>query len=567
MGNIAHKIRKRAQETPYKDAIRVPKKSFFTNKYEYSSISFESFEKRSDALAYGLEKFAGIKKGDHTLVFFKPGHDFAITTFALFKIGAVPVFIDPGMGKRNLLNAVKEIKPKAMIAIKAVHFISKFYKEEFSSLEIKITNKKTILPNIELLSEIEKKGAQKLKELKDAPYPLAEMDHEEIGAILFTSGGTGTPKGVQYTHNIFIKQTEVLQEIFQLTDKDIDLPAFPLFSFFTMAMGMTSCPPDMNPSKPSKCNPKKLIQNIHDNQATFLAGSPAIWERVSDYAIKHNIKLPSVKYLVMFGAPVSIELHKKLLPLLPNGETYTPYGATESLPVSLTCGSYLLEYTQEKTQSGYGTCIGEAVPGVNVKIIQNDLGTDDPIEDISECLEAKINEIGEIIVSGETTTKKYYNREEANALSKINDKTTGRFWHRMGDMGRIDDQGQIWFCGRRSHAFKHSNGTELYSIPIESFFKSIPKIKKVALIKIDTHKAGLAIELEKERDRPEYSNIEKSVREIISTHQDTFPALKCLEAFYLCDKFPVDVRHNIKIDRVKLGSMAKKGQLQLIFNI
>ena len=104
----------------------------------------------------------------------------------------------------------------------------------------------------------------------------------------------------------------MLQKMFNLNPEEVDLPGFPLFSLFTIGIGMTSCIPDMNPSKPSQCDPEKLIQNITDNQATFVAGSPAIWERVADYCLKHKKSLPSVKFLVMFGAPSPLLFTKSL---------------------------------------------------------------------------------------------------------------------------------------------------------------------------------------------------------------------------------------------------------------
>lgn len=141
-------------------------------------------------------------------------------------------------------------------------------------------------------------------------------------------------RNVVYTHKIYYEQTRLLQELFSLDENEIDFPCFPLFSLFTLCMGMTSCIPDMNPSQPAKADPKQLVQNIKDNKVTFMAGSPAIWEALGSYCIKNNITLPSVKYLVMFGAPVRNELHKRFSRILPNRTTYTPYGATESLPVA-----------------------------------------------------------------------------------------------------------------------------------------------------------------------------------------------------------------------------------------
>src|SRR5690606_6097446 len=101
---------------------------------------------------------------------------------------------------------------------------------------------------------------------------------------------------------------------------------------------------------------------------TFVAGSPAIWSRVADYGTRHQLTFPSIKYVVMFGAPISLKLHETLLPLLPNGNSFAPYGATEALPLTLTDGRWLLANTKERNLAGAGMCIGKAVHGVEIKI-------------------------------------------------------------------------------------------------------------------------------------------------------------------------------------------------------
>ena len=382
--NISTLIERQAAAHPEKDAIRIPKRSF--GKYSYDAISFQEFLRRSNSYAIGLSN-NGIKKGMKVLMFVKPGFDFPVLTFALFKIGAIPIFIDPGMGKANLLKAIKDIKPEGLIAEPIVHFIRQFNKTAFNSVKHSFT-----------VGKINIFGTKSIRPFLDIQgmVPEINLEKNDLAAILFTSGGTGIPKGVEYTHNIFLEQTNLLQNMFNLSSDEIDIPGFPLFALFTLAMGMTSCIPDMNPSKPAKANPKKLVQNIIDNKGSFVAGSPAIWSKVSRYCIKNEITLPSVKYLVMFGAPVSPKVHEEFMKILPNGDTYTPYGATECLPVSCVEGSRLLKGAVEKTRKGKGTCVGYAVPGVIVEIAPI---TDQEISSIDDIQFLPEFQMGEIIVT------------------------------------------------------------------------------------------------------------------------------------------------------------------------
>lgn len=557
--NIAYQIKQWATKTPEKIALNLPVRKRFKDQYDYRGITFEDFDQKTDYFAQGLKNH-GITKGSKVLVFLKPGEEFAVSVFGLFKVGATAVFIDPGMGRKNLLNAVEEVKPQALIGVPLTHLLTKLKSSHFQSLKIKITSGKRALLSDLTYQTVLKSGKSTLV---NQNFSLTEMTDDDIGAILFTSGGTGKPKGVIYTHSIFIAQTQMLQKMFMLTNSDRDIPGFPLFSFFTMAMGMTSTPPDMNPSRPSKCRPARIIQNIQDNQATFAAGSPAIWERVANYALKKNIKLESLKYLVMFGAPVPLSLHEKLLKILPNGDTYTPYGATESLPITLAQGSHILEETAQKTLEGQGTCIGKVIDNVEVQII--DKNADDHLTDISQVSFLKKNEIGEIIVKSSTTTQSYYQLPIETKNCKILDpKNPNQKWHRMGDLGYLDDNDLLWFCGRKAHTVSLMLNGELkdfYSICIEVFFNQIQGVKKSALIQIEKQKSiGIVLEFEDQK------NINKGqVIDDIKKIQQTVHQASFIDQFYECPSLPVDVRHNIKIDRKKLEIWVKEGLLPLFY--
>ncbi len=535
--NIASRIVNRATITPDKDAIRFPKKT--GDIYSYENLTFKELDDLSNHYCAHLSEY-GIKEGDKVLLFVKPCLDFPTLTFSLFKMGAIPVLIDPGMGKKNLLNAIKQVQPDAIIAEPIVHLLRMIYRNSFSSIKSFFTMGAGLLPGLHSIP--------KIKKMPKKSFQLVKKENDDMAAILFTSGGTGVPKGVVYTHGIFNYQTDTLQELFSLTENHVDLPGFPLFSFFTMAMGMTSCIPDMNPSKPAQCDPEALIKNINDNGATFVAGSPAIWERVGKYCITNNIKLPTIKHVVMFGAPVSNEIHEMYSEILPHGTTYTPYGATECLPVSNMDGRTILKETKELTEKGAGTCIGRPSPYLEVKIIAHD---DNAIENIENAKILNINEIGEIITKGPVATPEYYRMETKTKEAKIKDGNG--FWHRMGDMGRIDEDGKLWFYGRKTHRIVVNN-TEKYSVPCEAIFNNHPSLKKTALI---NYKEKPAIVIE----RNELIKNENLLRSDLVKIAKEASHTQDIEDFFFCDKFPVDVRHNIKIDRLKLSQMANEGKL------
>ncbi len=522
--NIAFRIKEQAKIRPDKPAV-VHEKSFYT---------FREFEERSNQMANYFESI-GITRGKRTLLFVKPCLDFSVITFALFKVGAIPVLIDPGMGIKNLLSSISQVKPTALISVGAVHWIRRFKRAPFSSVEVKVS-----------LDRVGGKTHYLYERLSHFPkeYNPVDVAAEDFSAILFTSGGTGIPKGVEYTHGIMNAQTEILKELFKLTPNDVDLPGFPLFALFTLAMGMTSVIPDMDPTKPAHCDPAKLVRNILTHQITFCAGSPAIWERVGRYCVKNNIQLGSVKHVVMFGAPVRAEIHELFRKVLVNGDTYTPYGATECLPVSLMKGSEVLSETAEKTRLGHGVCIGHAVPGAEIKIIA-----------ISDIPEAIINElprgnVGEIIVKGSMVTPSYFGMKEETQKAKIFDN--GQLWHRMGDMGYMDQEKRLWFLGRKTHRVPYQ-GELLYPISIEAIFNRHPEVKRSALVRFN-EAPGLVIERHDGNINMSLQFLEELVA-LGKTHEKA----RKISDFWLSSAFPVDIRHNIKIDRLKLSSWVTKG--------
>ncbi len=507
------------------------------NTYQYPFYTFAEFESRSNKMANAFTHL-GITKGTRTLVFVTPRLDFSVITFALFKIGAIPVLIDPGMGVKNLLNSVKQVRPEAIVSIGRVHWIRRLLPRYFSELKIKVSLDPVGGKTHNLYSTLDSESSE---------FTAVDMVDDDPSIILFTSGGTGIPKGVLYTHGILNAQTKALQEMFSLDENQIDLPGFPLFALFTLAMGMTSVIPDMDPTSPATCDPSKIVRNIIEQQVTFVAGSPAIWDRVGKYCIKKNIQLGSVKQVVMFGAPVRAEIHQMFQKILPFGDTYTPYGATECLPVTLISGSEVLGLHLDRMLQGGGTCIGKAVPNTLIKIIKT---SDIPEQEI---FELRTEQIGEILVSGQQVTPQYFEMDEETKKAKI--IQDGKIWHRMGDIGYLDKSQNLWFLGRKVHRVELAHQT-FYPLQMEAPFNRHPLVKRTALVSLNFEgkkSSGLVIE----RHDGQTQMSAKFRAEILRLGLTT-EATQTIQHFFLHPKFPVDVRHNIKIDRLKLSAWASR---------
>src|SRR5262249_20725913 len=155
---------------------------------------------------------------------------------------------------------------------------------------------------------------------------------DEVAAILFTSGSTGVPKGVVYTHAIFDTQVTMLRDIYGIETGEVDLCTFPLFALFGPALGMTCIIPEMDAPRPAKVDPKKIFSAIEDFGVTNMFGSPALIRRVGESRFG-PAKLPTLRRVISAGAPVPARVLETFASRLePGVQIFTPYGATESLP-------------------------------------------------------------------------------------------------------------------------------------------------------------------------------------------------------------------------------------------
>jgi acyl-CoA synthetase (AMP-forming)/AMP-acid ligase II len=510
----------------------------------YESWTFKQINDTTDWYAHELTKI-GVQRGDRVILMVKPSIDFISLTFALFKIGAVIILIDPGMGYRNLLRSIGQVKPTVFIGIPKASLFRILFPKPFRTVRISVC----IGNSFGLLgTSLRADMAPGSKVYGHMPFPVAEMTAADPAAILFTTGSTGPPKGVRYEHSIFQAQLRLIKEYYKITPHDIDQPAFPLFALFSTALGACVVIPDMNPAQPARVEPDKFIQTIQDHQVTYSFGSPAIWNRVSNYCISNKITLPSVKKILMAGAPVPGELIKRTLSILPpDAEIHTPYGATESLPTSSITGTEILAETWEETRQGKGVCVGKSLPGISVRIIEI---TDEPIAEWQETVTLPIDQIGEIVVKGPVVTSAYDHNDQENMLAKIEDGK--EIWHRMGDVGFMDEEGRLWFCGRKDHRVTMGENT-LYTICCEALFNDHPAVFRSALVGIGAKKNQIPVLIVELHEK----NINKKtllaeLEKIGKEHRLTMP----INHFLVHAGFPVDIRHNAKIFREKLALWA-----------
>ncbi|MCJ7686540.1 MAG: AMP-binding protein, partial [Desulfobacteraceae bacterium] len=270
--NIASFLPLMAKKQPYEKAIVIAKGRDREGRAVYTQYTFEQLNKESDCIARGLEE-VGIGRGVRTALMVGPSLEFFALTFAIFKAGAVPVVIDPGIGIKNLKKCLAQAEPEAFIGIPKAHVARILFGLGKETIRTNVTVGRRLFWGGFTLEKIKKKGQL------DKPYEMASTKGNEMAAILFTSGSTGTPKGAIYTHTNFAAQVEMIRKTYNIVPGEIDLATFPLFALFDPALGMTTVVPDMDPTRPANVDPVKIIEAIKDFDITNMFGSPALINR------------------------------------------------------------------------------------------------------------------------------------------------------------------------------------------------------------------------------------------------------------------------------------------------
>jgi acyl-CoA synthetase (AMP-forming)/AMP-acid ligase II len=332
------------------------------------------------------------------------------------------------------------------------------------------------------------------------------------------------------------------------------LPSFPLFALFNSAMGVTTVFPKMDFTRPADVNPRNILEHARDWKPTQSFGSPALWNTVGKYCETHGTRLPTIRRVLSAGAPVPPHVLRRIKAVIAeNGEIHTPYGATESLPVSSISASEVLRETAAQSELGAGTCVGHRFSEIEWKVIRI---TDGPLEEINAIEELQPGSIGELIVRGPVVTSCYVTRRECNALAKITD---GRgFWHRMGDCGYLDEHDRFWFCGRKSHRVTTSKGV-LFTVPCEAISNQHPHVYRSALVGIgdDLQTPVMIVETWPEHRPTDDSSQRRLLDEVHDCLQQSELTDSILRPYVLWHPaFPVDIRHNAKIFREQLAPWA-----------
>ncbi len=503
---------------------------------QVDQLSYGALLDRARRLVGGLRR-QGLEPRDRVLVLTRPGETLFVTILGLLLGGMVPVLADPGLGLDRMLSCIQDAQVDGVIGLRRARLLRWLRPQAFQRVKAWVTTDGRFPGTVPLA-----------RLLKASPQGSPAVDPESTALIVFTSGSTGPAKGVEMTYRNLEGSFASFRALMgEQRPGELDLMALPAVSLISLGLGRSCLIPDINFSRLAQVDGEHLLGHFQRFPVSVAFVSPILCYKLAERAVADPTPLPRVRVLMTGGAPIPARVAVALRKLLPHGEFYPSLGATEVLPATLMRAQEIEEETGALTEQGKGVCVGLPLPQTEIRIIQPVEG---PIPVWQAELQLPPGQIGEIVVRGPQVSPRYYRREAETRLAKIPDPAGG-FWHRMGDMGYLDEKGRLWFCGRKKHRVITPEGV-FYPVCAEGIFNTLAFVYRSALVGAG---GGLALVVEPRRkpSRKETQAWRQRILELAAAHD-----LPLKHVLFYPKAFPTDRRHNSKIERLELAAWAER---------
>ncbi|WP_374772204.1 AMP-binding protein [Streptomyces sp. NBC_01310] len=558
----------------------------------YGTITYGELQQTVEELARGFRR-AGITRGTRTVLMAPPGPELFALCFALFRVGAVPVVVDPGMGVRRMLHCYRAVRAEAFIGPPLAQLVRVLGRRTFAGVRVPVTLGRRRLGRGHTLSALRTTPATGSR--ADAAAPAGGDDLLMVG---FTTGSTGPAKGVEYTHRMALSIARQIEAVHGRTRDDVSLVTLPFYGVLDLVYGSTLVLAPLAPARVARADPALLVDALERFRVTTMFASPALLRNLADHltgAARGRHPLPDLRCVVSGGAPVPDAVVAALRRVLDEkARIHVTYGATEVLPITSIEAAEILGDdadadadadadfdadadadadtgresggTAARAAAGEGTCVGRPVPGTRVVIAPV---TDGPLARLDSTTSLPTGRVGEILVHGDSVSRRYHRAPQSDAAHKVTEERPGgeapRTWHRTGDLGHLDAEGRLWFCGRAAQRVR-TGYRDLHTVRCEGVFNAHPLVRRTALVGIGpagAQRPVVCVETETATGADGAALDESTWTELVAelrTMAGAHAATAGLQEFLRHPAFPVDIRHNAKIGREELARWAEQQQ-------
>ena len=472
----------------------------------------------------------GIGKGDAVLILHPMAAELYVFLIALFRAGAIGMFLDPSAGRNHIEHCLQIFPAKAFFGSAKAHLLRLFVPS---------------LRRVGLaISTIPIPGSLHLSLRADRPpekTAIVPVEDSDPALLTFTSGSTGQPKAAMRSHGFLLAQHRALTASLDYHAGAMDLTALPVFVLANLASGVTSVLPDADMRRPGYIRPRLVLAQLQRLPVSTMAASPAFVSCLTRECRASGLRLPRMRHVFMGGAPVFPEDLQQARDTFPHAEITAVYGSTEAELIAEVALSKIAPEDFTAMRQGRGLLTGCPLPSLALRILRNQWGT--PVPPLNraafEALCLGKDQVGEIVVSGEHVLNGYL-RGEGDTESKF--RVDAVVWHRTGDLGWLDRHGRLWLMGRASATINDQCGI-LYPFAVECAARQVPGIRRAAILSLEGRRI-LAIEAGS-----------ASVAEM--ARSELHWAL--LDEVKLLRSIPMDKRHNAKVDYIALRKLLTEG--------
>ncbi len=424
-----------------------------THRYRYGD-----YYARTHRLAHVLERL-GVQPGDRVATLGWNTHQHLELYFAVPCRGAVLHTLNLRLSPDDLAYIVNHAEDQVL-----------FVEQSLVEILEKIRGRIPCVRRIVVVGGASDEYEALLDAAPDGPYAWPRLDENCAAGMCYTSGTTGNPKGVVYSHrSLFLHSMAIaMADTFALSQRDVLLQVVPMFHangwgfpFAAVMAGAKIVLPGEHPQ------PRDIAQLIQDEQVTFIGAVPTIWIGLDAVLQQEKFDVSSIRLAVGAGSALPrklIETYEKAHGI----ELRQLWGMTETTPVGTvsTLKRHLEDHPEDECFA-LRAKQGLPVAGVDLRAV-DDQGRDVPWDGVT---------IGEVQVRGPWVISGYYN--DARSAAAFVDG-----WFRTGDVATIDSEGYVQLVDRAKDVIK-SGGEWISSVDLENAIMGHPKVLEAAVVAVE----------------------------------------------------------------------------------